>query len=193
MTDDNPVAEAAADVAKAGAVASSFWGIALIVLGALCIGAPFVAGTFTTVMIAVALIAAGIVTTMGAFRADSWGIGIFAVLMGVATALVGAYLLARPMLGMVSITLALAVWFVVDGAFQIIGAFRARRSKGWVWFLIGGIISIALGYMIISDWPFSGAWVVGTLVGIRLVFGGWTIVMLGSTQAAVADMLENPE
>ena len=188
MTEVNPVA----DVAKAGAATSSVWGIALIILGILCVAAPFVAGTFTTVLIAVALIASGIVITIGAFQADSWGIGIFAILMGVVTGLAGVYMLARPVIGMLTITLALAIYLFADGIFQIIGAFQARPAQGWAWFLFGGILSIILGYIIYSNWPVSGAWVVGTLVGIRLIFGGWTMMMLGGAQAAVADAIENP-
>ncbi len=190
MTEGNEV-HAVAEVAKAGAAVSGFWGIALIVLGILCVAAPFVAGAFTTMMIAVSMIAAGAVIIFGALRADSWGIGIFASLMGAVTALAGAYMLAHPVLGLVSITLALAIYFFVDGVSQIIGAFKARPADGWVWFLLGGIISMALGYMIYSDWPFSGAWLVGTLVGIRLLFGGMTMMMIGGTQAAVADVIEN--
>jgi len=191
MTDANEI-HPVADAAKAGAAVSSFWGIALIVLGVLCIAAPFVAGTFASMMVAVSLLAAGIVITMGAFSANSWGIGIFGTLMGIVTALAGAYMLAHPVLGLVSITLALAVYFLVDGVAQIIGAFQARPADGWIWFLIGGVISVALGYMIYSDWPFSGTWLVGTLVGIRLLFGGWTLMMVAGTQAAVADVIENP-
>jgi len=190
MTEGNEV-HAVAEVAKAGAAVSGFWGIALIVLGILCIAAPFVAGAFTTMMIAVSMIAAGAVIIFGALQADSWGIGIFASLMGVATALAGAYMLAHPVLGLVTITLALAIYFFVDGISQIIGAFQARPADGWVWFLTGGIISMVLGYMIYSDWPFSGAWLVGTLVGIRLLFGGMTMMMIGGTQAAVADVIES--
>jgi len=190
MTEGNEV-HPVADVAKAGAAVSGFWGIALVVLGIVCIAAPFVAGAFTTMMIAVSMIAAGGVIIFGALQADSWGIGIFASLMGVATALAGAYMLAHPVLGLVTITLALAIYFFVDGISQIIGGFRARPADGWVWFLTGGIISMALGYMIYSDWPFSGAWLIGTLVGIRLLFGGMTMMMIGGTQAAVADVIEN--
>ena len=164
----------------------------MIILGILCIALPFVAGALATVLIAVAIIAAGIVTMLGAFRADSWGIGIFAFLMGVAAIVAGVVMLARPMLGMVSIALALAAYFIVDGVFQIIGAFKARPAKGWVWFLFGGIISIVLGYIIYSDWPVSGFWVIGLLVGIRMIFGGWTILMVGGVQDVIADELETP-
>ncbi len=190
MTEGNEV-HPVANVAKAGAAVSGFWGIALVVLGILCISEPFVSVAFTTMIIAVSMIAAGAVIIFGAFQADSWGIGIFASLMGAATALAGAYLLARPVLGMVSIALVLAIYFFVDGIAQIIGAFQARPAEGWGWFLFGGIISVVLGYMIYSDWPFSGAWLVGTLVGIRLLFGGMTMMMIGGTQAAVADVIEN--
>ncbi len=131
MTEGNE-ARAVADVAKAGAAVSGFWGIALVVLGILCIAAPFVAGAFTTMMIAVSMIAAGGVIIFGALQADSWGIGIFASLMGVVTALAGAYVLAHPVLGLVSITLALAIYFFVDGISQIIGAVQARPADGWV-------------------------------------------------------------
>jgi uncharacterized membrane protein HdeD (DUF308 family) len=186
MAEENPVA----GVARAGAATSRNWGIALVVLGVLCIAAPFVAGAFTAMMIGVALIAAGIVITVGGIQADSWGIGIFALLIGVVTGLAGVYMLARPVLGMVSIALALAVYFLVDGVFQIVGALQARPAKGWGWFLFGGIVSVFLGYIIYSDWPVSGAWVVGTLVGIRLLFGGWTLMMLGGAQAAIADAIE---
>lgn len=191
MTEGNE-ATPLAEVTKVGAAVSGVWGIALILLGILCIAAPFVAGAFTTMLIAVSMIAAGGVIIFSALQANSWGIGIFASLMGVLTALAGAYLLAHPVLGMVSIALALAIYFFVDGIAQIIGAFQARPAEGWGWFLFGGIISVLLGYMIYSDWPFSGAWLVGTLVGIRLLFGGVTMMMIGGAQAAVADVIENP-
>jgi uncharacterized membrane protein HdeD (DUF308 family) len=90
------------------------------------------------------------------------------------------------MLGLMSITLFLAFYFVVDGGFQIIGALQARPADGWVWFMLGGIISMALGFMVYGDWPLSGAWLIGTLVGIRLLFGGFTIMMLSGAQRAAA-------
>ena len=45
-----------------------------------------------------------------------------------------------------------------------------------VCFLFGAILSIALGLMLWSNWPLSGAWAVGVFVGIWGVFTGWALV-----------------
>ncbi len=53
--------------------------------------------------------------------------------------------------------------------------------------LVGGIATLALAFMIGSDWPFSGAWAIGVLVGVRLLFAGWSMIALGSVGEAIAD------
>jgi len=69
----------------------------------------------------------------------------------------------------------LAVYFAVDGVFQILWAFRLRPIKGWGWALFSGIVSLALGVMIWRQFPVSGVWAVGTLAGIQMVFGGSSV------------------
>ena len=66
------------------------------------------------------------------------------------------------------------------------GAFSVRPEQGWGWLLVGGVISLLLGIMIWRQFPLSGAWAVGVLVGIRLIFAGWTMIMLGATGHAAA-------
>jgi len=85
-----------------------------------------------------------------------------------------------------TLTLVLAAYFVVDGIFEIIEAFDLKPIKGWVWMLFGGIVSILLGFMIWREWPFSGAWAVGILVGIKLIFAGWAMVGIGAAGRSVA-------
>ena len=62
-------------------------------------------------------------------------------------------------------------------------AFKRKSSedtkKGWGWVLASGISSIALGALIAYQWPQSTSYALGLLVGIRLIFSGWTIAMLG--------------
>ena len=50
--------------------------------------------------------------------------------------------------------------------------------RGWGWLLASGIVSVVLGWMIWAQWPASGLWVIGLLVGIQLLFTGWSLVML---------------
>ena len=163
------------------------WGILLIVVGLLCIAAPFVAGTFASMFIGASILVAGVAMTLGAMQAGSWGTGIFGTLIGLLTALAGLYMLTHPVIGLLSITLALAIYFMVDGVFQIVGALQARPANGWALFLFGGLLSLVLGYIIYSGWPISGAWVVGTLAGIRFIFGGMTILMIGDAVESALD------
>ena len=186
MTESRPLA----DAAKVGAAGSSMWGIVLLILGMLAIAAPFVAGTATAVLIGIILIAAGVVMTVAAFGARKGGVGIFTLLLGIVMALGGIAIVVRPMIGLVSITVALAVYLVVDGIFQIIAGFQARPEKGWGWSLFGGILSLLLAFLIWRQWPSSAMWFVGVVVGVRVLFAGWGMLMLGGIQAAVADAIE---
>jgi uncharacterized membrane protein HdeD (DUF308 family) len=58
-------------------------------------------------------------------------------------------------------------------------AFQIKPTKGWGWVLFSGILFLVLGGMIWSQFPVSGAWAIGLLVGINLFFSGWRLAMLG--------------
>ncbi len=78
----------------------------------------------------------------------------------------------NPGIGLLSLTLLLAVYFFVAGITEIIGALKIKPVKGWIRALIGGVASLLLGIMIWWQFPLSGEWAVGILAGIRMIFGG---------------------
>jgi uncharacterized membrane protein HdeD (DUF308 family) len=41
------------------------------------------------------------------------------------------------------------------------------------------VISFLLGVLIWAGWPGSSEWVIGTFVGIDLIFNGWSLLVLG--------------
>jgi uncharacterized membrane protein HdeD (DUF308 family) len=45
--------------------------------------------------------------------------------------------------------------------------------------LFNGVITLALGGMIWQQFPLSDTWAVGTLFGIKLVFGGLALFQVG--------------
>lgn len=126
------------------------------------------------------LIIAGVTRTMWAFKAGSFGGGALAVLTGGVMVVGGLAVFARPMLGAASMALILAIYFLADGIAEIIGAFDAKPAEGWGYMVFDGAISILLAWMIWSQWPLSGAWAVGVLVGVRLIFVGAGMLMFGS-------------
>jgi uncharacterized membrane protein HdeD (DUF308 family) len=52
--------------------------------------------------------------------------------------------------------------------------------------MLNGAITLLLGVLIWRSWPGDGLWVIGILVGIELVFSGWSLVMLGLAARALA-------
>ena len=88
------------------------------------------------------------------------------------------------------VTLFLAVWFFVDGLFAIFNGISWRPQPGWGWMLLNGVIGIILGVMIYRQFPTSAVWLVGLLVGIRLLLAGWTMIALGAMGRQVAKEID---
>ena len=160
--------------AKKNAGMIQVFGVVEIILGVLAIAAPAVAGGAIATMIGVLLMFGGILRLFSAFMADSFGSGALSFLWGLIVATAGFYFMIHPGLAMGTLTLMLAVVFFVDGLLRVIMSFKVKPVKGWGWMLFGGIVSLILAIMIWRQFPLSGVWLVGTLVGINLVFSGFT-------------------
>ena len=164
--------------------------MALTIFGILAIMAPLFTGAAVTILVGVLMIAAGITRGVFAFRAQSFGKGALAFLLGAIIAFGGVLLLARPLIGLASMTAVLAVFFFADGIMEAVYAFQLRPVKGWGWLLFSGIASGLLGFLIMYQWPVSGAWAIGVLVGVRLIFTGWSVIALGSFARSAVEEVE---
>ena len=176
----------ASDLLGRGSRIGTVMGILTIIAGVLCMSAPWVAGAFAATLIAILLIGGGIARTIFAFGAPSLGKGLLAFLFGGLTIVAGVVMLANPMLLLASLTLILAIYFLVDGFSECFAAFQVKPEQGWVWLLIGGIASVVLGLMIWRQFPSSALWAIGLLVGIRLLFAGMSMMMLGAAGRAAS-------
>jgi uncharacterized membrane protein HdeD (DUF308 family) len=151
-------------------------GIALIVLGSVALGAAWLTTLASVLLFGWLLIFSGVMETVAAFWAGQWSGFFLHLLSGVLNVVVGVLILAHPGAVAVGLTLLLAVFFLVAGLFRIIAAF-ALRFPNWGWALLGGVITTILGAMIWAEWPSSALWVIGTFVGIELLFRRWGWVM----------------
>lgn len=163
-------------------------GIGIAIAGVLAVISPLIAGLSVTIAVGVLLIVSGVSRLFLAFKMGSFGRGLLMFVLGVLTLLAGGYLVARPGMGLATLTLFLAAYLFVDGAFEIIYAFRLRPIKGWGWTLFSGVASLVLGIMIWRQFPVSGMWAVGTLAGIHMIFAGSSIAAL--SRAARSDAKE---
>jgi len=61
---------------------------------------------------------------------------------------------------------------------DLVAYFQTRAIPGSGWILFDGIVTLILGILVWRQWPSSSLWVIGTLVGISMIFTGMTRLML---------------
>jgi len=163
-------------------------GVLVVVAGILALLSPLVAGLSIAIAVGVLIVVSGVSRLFLAFKMGSFGHGLLVFLLGLLSIVIGGYMVLRPGMALATLTLVLAVYFAVDGVFQIIWAFRLRPIKGWGWSLLSGVVSLALGIMIWRQFPVSGIWAVGTLAGIQMVFGGSAVASVcGAARSAARE------
>ena len=87
-------------------------------------------------------------------------------------------LLLWPLTGVLTLTLLLITFFIIEGAASIMFALEHKRelSGRWGWMLASGIVDLILAAIILAGLPGTAAWALGLLVGINLVFGGTALI-----------------
>jgi len=150
----------------------------MILAGFLAIGVPLAAGIAVNLVVAWLLMFSGVAHLVFAWHMRGVGGVIWQVLLGILYIGIGIYLLGQPVAGLVTLTLALAIYLFVEGLLELMLSFQLRPRQGWGWLLLDGIITLILAFMIWRTWPASTEWVIGTLVGISMIFSGTTRLML---------------
>src|SRR5712675_980864 len=90
----------------------------------------------------------------------------------------GLVLLARPMQGVLTLTIVVGAYFLAEGVTTILYALEHRRelSERWSWMLVAGAMDVIIAGLIIAGLPGSAEWAIGLLAGINLLFGGATLI-----------------
>ncbi|HVP66410.1 MAG TPA: HdeD family acid-resistance protein [Anaeromyxobacteraceae bacterium] len=153
------------------------WGIVLEIAGVIGLGYTFTVTAVTTVFIGALMIVYGVIELFQAFRHQRWS-GFFLFLIGgILSVVAGGIIWWRPFVGMELLTLFMASYFLVLGAFRVVGSISTRHP-GWGWSLFAGAASLVLGVLIWNRWPLSSFWVIGLFVSIDMIFAGWNYIML---------------
>src|SRR4029077_16314891 len=92
--------------------------------------------------------------------------------------LAGGILLARPVQGVLTLTIVVGAFFLAEGVTTVMYALQHRRelSGRWSWMLIAGLMDFVIAFFIIAGLPGSAEWAIGLLAGINLLFGGATLI-----------------
>jgi len=168
-----------------------FLGILTVIFGVIAIGSPLITGVAVAVFVGFLLLASGVARIVHALKSKQWGTGFWGTIIGLLGVVAGLLMIFRPLVGLVTMTMLLAIYFLVDGISEIIAAFKIKPDQGWGWVLFNGIIAVLLGLMIWRQWPVSGAWAIGLLVGIHILMTGWSMIILGTGARRVAGATED--
>lgn len=152
-------------------------GLVLVVGGVLAIAYPFVSSVGAVVLLGVVLLVSGVLTILGAFWAGEWSALLLQLLVGILYVVAGIAIRDAPVESIAVLTLFVAAFFIVVGAFRIVAALVLRYPQ-WGWGLVNGVVTLLAGMIIYDTFPSSALWVVGLLVGIDLVLNGWTWIMV---------------
>jgi uncharacterized membrane protein HdeD (DUF308 family) len=155
-----------------------FEGVVLAVLGLAAMIVPPLASLAVTIFLGWMFLisgVAGLFVTYWARQMPGFWWSLFSAALAV---LAGLILLARPMQGVLTLTIVVGAYFLAEGVATIMYALEHRRelSARWSWLLVAGMIDILIAFMIIGGLPGSAEWAIGLLVGINLVLGGASLV-----------------
>jgi len=158
-------------------------GIILSVLGFAAMLIPLLAGIATTIFLGwlfLIAVAVGLVATLRARQAPGF---VWSLLSALVALLVGGVLVWNPLRGLVTLTYVMIAFFVVDGIFIICYALAHRRelSGRWEWMMANGVVDLILAGVVIAGLPGTLIWALGLLLGIDLLFGGASLIVMALT------------
>lgn len=153
-------------------------GLFTMLLGGGAMILPLLTGFSILIAIGFLVLSAEIVRLFWAFQADSFATGTVRFLLGGWTLFLGIYLIINPTFASAMLTVIMVMYFILDGISEIAAGIQHRKEGGG-WWIFGGVISILLAIMIWAQFPFSGVWAIGVLVGVKLIFAGLIMIMAG--------------
>jgi uncharacterized membrane protein HdeD (DUF308 family) len=157
-----------------------FAGFVSVIAGAAAIVLPLLASIVAEIFIGWVLVLAGVATAIDAFSIRDLARTVARLLLAALMIVAGLYLVLAPIDTLEVVTLILAILFLASGAIRLLVAL-ARRGRGGAGALaLSGAFGVAVGILIVLELPSSAAWALGLLVGVDLVFFGFTAIAAAS-------------
>lgn len=157
----------------------SFWylvqGALLVIGGILAIVYPLISAVAIIVLMGWLLILSGIIqgfSLIGARHVPHFWLQLISAILGV---LIGFLFLRDPAQGLVTVTLLLIIFFMIEGISKIVFALTIRPFPHWGWVLASGIVGVLLSIFLLAYVQLAALWLVGLLLGIQLISIGMAV------------------
>jgi uncharacterized membrane protein HdeD (DUF308 family) len=156
--------------------------VLIILAGILAIAVPPAGGIAATILIGWLLVFAGAVHLAFGWHTRKMGGLTWGILLGLAYLFAGIYMLLHPVAGLAVLTLALGAYLFAEAMLEFALAWKMRPVGGSGWLFFDGVVTLIFSVVIWTTWPVNSGWIIGTLVGISMIFSG--VSRLGVLSAA---------
>ncbi|MGB7619539.1 MAG: HdeD family acid-resistance protein [Pseudolabrys sp.] len=154
----------------------SFWyilqSVLMILAGIMALVFPIISSVAVVIFLGWLLIFSGILqafSLLDARHVPHFWLQLVSVVLSV---LVGILFLRNPGAGLLTLTLLLIVFFMVEGISKIIFSLTIRPFPNWGWVFASGVIGILLAFYLWANTPVTAVWLLGVLLGIGLISEG---------------------
>src|SRR5215510_3671847 len=147
-------------------------GIFLTVLGVIASGMAVATTLLSVVILGWILLGAGAGLVVLSFLTGRWSGFLLSLAAGILSIIAGATMLSHPVSGAVVITLMLGTILIAAGIYRSIGSI-VMQFPNWGWSLVSGIVTLALGLMLVRNWLSTSLYFLGLVVGIDLILHGF--------------------
>jgi uncharacterized membrane protein HdeD (DUF308 family) len=115
-----------------------------------------------------------------------------AVIVAAINLAAGFVILRRPEASAEALTMFAALLFLTGGVFRLVGALVVRGANFGL-ALVQGAFGVLLGILILSSWPGSSLYVIGTFFSLALLFDGLSLVALGMGARRILGLVREDE
>ncbi|PSH67861.1 hypothetical protein CU102_16805 [Phyllobacterium brassicacearum] len=153
-------------------------GIILVVAGILAIIYPFLSSVAVIILLGWLLIISGLaqgISLLGARHVPHFWLQLVSVILAL---LIGFLFLRDPAQGLLTVTLLLIVFFMIEGISKVVFSLTIRPFPNWGWLLASGLVGILLSLILWASLPVTALWLVGLLLGIQLISVGAALTQL---------------
>ncbi|WP_290811212.1 DUF308 domain-containing protein [Halovivax sp.] len=163
-------------------------GGAVAVAGLLAIALPFATGVAITYLIGALLVLGGLVHAGHAFTVRGWKRSIWQGTLAVVSIVAGVVLLTNPIVGLLSLTLLVIAYLLVDGIAELWLSLRMGSESGRGWIAASGVVSLVLAGILWAGFPVDALWLVGVVVGASLLATGLSMIAVANVGRHAGDV-----
>jgi uncharacterized membrane protein HdeD (DUF308 family) len=154
-------------------------GVVYVIAGVIALGSVVMATIAAVWVVGIMMIIAGVFEVIHSFQIKTWGRFLFWLLLGVLYVIAGFIAFRDALSFAIWLTLLLGAALVASGIVRIFLGFNMRGGTPWGWVVASGVVTLLLGIIILVQWPYSGLYALGIILGVDLVFAGASWIGLG--------------